>query len=428
MRVLEKVLSFADAEAVVAGLRGGAESSTRFADNAITQHVERNNVSLGVLCAYGQSHGMATTNDLAEASLRAAVERAQAIARVSPPDPEYMPPVEASEADRYPEIEAYYEATAEIGPVEKAKSVQKAIEKVKARDLRLSGAFATDRSFVALANSAGLRGYHRLTEANVHATVLTDTGSGWAEKIANTVEDIHLEEVAEKALEIAEASRDPAESEAGKYTVILHPAAVAELIAFLFWGGFDAKATDEGRTCLREKLDTKICGEAITIRSDPANPQCPGVPFQHNGLTSPALNWIERGILRNLFYSRYWAKLKGKEPTGYPSNIIMDGGDTTVEAMIASTEKGLLVTRFWYIRFVDPMVPLVTGMTRDGLFRIEGGRVTGPIKHMRFNENPLEVLNRVESLGRPERTGEYIGMLMPALKVRDFNFTSTTKF
>jgi predicted Zn-dependent protease len=208
----------------------------------------------------------------------------------------------------------------------------------------------------------------------------------------------------------------------------MRPPAVAELLMFMFWGGFDAKATDEGRTFLRDKLGTKVCGENINMRSDPSDARCPGRPFQGDGLVSPKLNWVKDGVVENLVYSRFWAKKQGKKPTGMPSNIIMDGGDTSVDEMIASTKKGALITRFWYIRFVDPMVPLVTGMTRDGLFLIEDGKVTRPIKHLRFNVKLLDVLGNVEAMSEPERTGEYIGMLVPTLKVNNFNFTSTTKF
>jgi predicted Zn-dependent protease len=428
MKILEKVLGYADAEAVVATIGGGSEASTRFADNAITQNVQHNNISLRVSCAYGESHGAVVTNDLGDESLKSAVERAQAIAKVSPPDPEYMPPVETAERKKYPRVESYFEQTLGYDPLSKAKDISAAAETVKAKSLRLSGAYSSGYDFQALANSAGLRAYHRSTNAEIHSTVLTTTGSGWAEKISNNTADINVQEVAERALKIAEDSQNPADSEAGKYTVIMRPPAVAELLMFMFWGGFDAKATDEGRTFLRDKLGTKICGENVGLRSDPTDTRCPGRPFQGDGLTSPTLHWIKNGLLENLSYSRFWAKKKEKEPTGMPSNIIMDGGGKTVEEMISSTEKGILITRFWYIRFVDPMVPLVTGMTRDGLFLIENGKVSKPIKHMRFNERLLDIMNRVEAMSQPERTGEYISMLVPAFKVADFNFTSTTKF
>jgi predicted Zn-dependent protease len=428
LKILEKVLGYADAEAVVATMGGGSQASTRFADNAITQNVRQNNISLRVSCASGESHGSAVTNDLSDESLRSLVQRAQAIAKVSPPDPEYMPPVEVAESKKYPKVEAYFEQTLGYDPLAKATDIAAAVKPVKAKNFRLSGAYSSGYGFGAFANSAGLRGYHRSTDGEIHATVLTPTGSGWAEKAANNVADIDVQDVVGRALKIAESSQDPADSEAGKYAAILSPPALAEMLMFMFWGGFDAKATDEGRTFLRGKLGAKVCGENVSLRSDPSDKRCPGSPFQHDGLTSPTLHWMRDGVVENLSYSRFWAKKQGKKPTGMPSNIIMEGGDTSVQDMIASTEKGVLITRFWYIRFVDPMVPLVTGMTRDGLFLIEDGRVTKPIKHLRFNVKLLELLSGVEALGEPVRTGEYISMLVPTVKVRDFNFTSTTKF
>jgi len=428
IQTLEKVLGYADADETVAGIGGGSEDSTRFADNAITQNVSHNNISLHVTCAYGQSHGSASTNDLSDDSLKALVKRAQDIAKMSPPDPEYMPPVDAAESEKYGDVQAWFEKTAGYDPMAKARDITAAIETVKARDLRLSGAFSNYDSFSALANSAGLRAYHDNTFAETHMTVLSPTGSGWAEKLSNNVEDVNASDVAETALKIAEKSKDPVTPDLGRFTVILSPAAVAELLMFMFWGGFDAKATDEGRTFLRDKLGTKICGDNITIHSDPTHPECPGSPFQGDGLTSPTLNWIKNGVVENLNYSRFWAKKKEKEPTGWPSNILMEGGDSTVDEMISSTDKGILVTRFWYIRTVDPMVLLITGMTRDGLFLIEDGKVVKPIKNLRFNVKLLDVLSRVEAMSKPERTGEYFGMLVPALKVKDFNFTSTTGF
>jgi predicted Zn-dependent protease len=426
--ILEKVLRLADADAAVAMIEGGTQAATRVADNVITQNVERSSSVLTVNCAYGQSHGAASTDDLKPESLKAVVEAAQAIARSMPADPEYMPPLETAEAEKYARVDSFFEQTARLDPLEKAEHIAAAIRTVAGKGLRLSGAYSTGGRFQAVANSAGLRGYHRTTNAEVHLTVLGKTGSGWAEQISNNAQEIEAEKVASEALRISELSENPVDLAPGKYTVIMRPAAVGEMLVFAFWGGIDAKATDEGRTCMRGKLGTRICGELITIRSDPADARCPGPPFQEGGLACPALPWIEHGVLKNLSYSRFWAKKQGKVPTGFPSNVIMDGGTATVNEMVAATERGLLITRFWYIRYVDPMVPSLTGMTRDGLFLIEDGKITTAVKHMRFNESPLDALSRVEAMGPPERTGEYIGMLVPTLKVRDFNFTSATKF
>ncbi|MHC4660934.1 MAG: TldD/PmbA family protein [Planctomycetota bacterium] len=428
IQTLERILGYTDAEETVVNIGGGTRESTRFADNVITQNVSHNNISLHVKCAYGNSHGGASTNDLSDDSIRTLVNRAQEIAKVSPPDPEYMPPLDAVEGEKYPDVNAWFENTADYNPGTKAKDIAAAIDKVKGKDFRLSGAYSSGNGFSGFANSAGLRAYHNWTNCETHMTVLTPTGSGWAEKISNNVEDIDAVSVAETALEIAEESQNPVDMEPGKYTVILRPAAVAELLMFMIFGGFDAKATDEGRTFLREKLGTKICGDNISIYTDPMDQDCPGQPYLADGLAARKLDWIKNGTLENLFYSRFWAKKKGKEPTSWPSNVIIEGGNTDVDEMISSTDRGILVTRFWYIRFVDPMVPLVTGMTRDGLFLVENGKISKPLKHLRFNVKLLDVLGQVEAMGEPERSGEYLSMLVPAMKIRDFNFTSTTEF
>jgi len=421
--ILERALAAAEAESTVVTLGGSSRCSMRFADNAITQSVARSNVTLSVACAYGRSHGSASSNDLSEESIAAVVERAQAIARVSPPDPEHMPPVTPEEAGAYPEVEAYHDQTANHEPMEKARAVQAAAGKAAARGARLSGAFATGAGFHALANSAGLRAWRRSTHADAHVAALAADGSGWAQQVGEDAGKIDVAAVADRATDIAVRSRNPGEIPPGKTTVILMPAAVAGLIPSMLC---DAKATDEERTFLRGKMGARICGENVTLRSDPADPRCPGSPFQSGGLASRTLNWVENGALRNLCASRYWANKHGKDPTGWPANLILDGGNSTLEEMIASTGRGLLVTRFWYIRVVDPMRCLLTGMTRDGLFRIENGRLAGPVKHLRFNESVPEALSRVEALSSPERADDWI--LAPAIKVRDFTFTSGTRF
>ncbi|MBN1918427.1 MAG: TldD/PmbA family protein [Verrucomicrobia bacterium] len=428
LSILEKALKAADADDVVATLDGGTSAATRLADNRITQNLEATRATLVVTCAYGQSHGTATTEDLSDDAIQAAVKTAQAIAKSMPPDPEHMPPVEPAETAKYTKVNGYFEPTARFSPEARAKQLAAAAKTVSAKGYRLSGAYASGDGFTALANSAGLKAYHRSTRGEIHLTALGANGSGWAEKIGDNTDEIDVGAVAGEALRIAQLAQNPADPEAGKYTLIMPPAAVAEMVAFFLWMGFDAKAADEDRNFLRGKQGQKIAPETITVRSNPAEPGCLGRPFQDDGLASQTIKWLDKGVLKNLVYSRYWAKKQGKKATGWPANVIMDGGTTSIDQMIASTERGLLVTHFWYIRTVDPMRPLITGMTRDGLLRIENGKIADPVKQMRFNENPLDMLGRIEAMGPPGRTGEYMPMLMPALKVRDFNFTSTTKF
>jgi predicted Zn-dependent protease len=426
--ILQKTLDASDAEAVVATLNGGTSATTRLADNLITQNDESARVVLTVSCAYGQSHGTASTEDLGDESIKAVVKAAQAIAKSMPPDPEYMPPVEAAETAQYAKVDGCFDQTTSFEPQEKAEQLAAAAKRVANRQYRLSGAYTSGDECLAVANSAGLKAYHRSTQGEIHLTAIGNNGSGWAEKISGNTDEIDVAAVADEALRVAEMAQDPADIEAGKHTLIMQPAAGAELLMFFIWSGFEAKAADEGRNFLRGKLGQQIGPETITIRSNPAEPRCFSEPFQRDGLASRTISWVDKGRLANMVYSRFWAKKQGKAPTGEPANIIMDGGTASVDEMVASTERGLLVTRFWYIRTVDPMKPLFTGMTRDGLFQIKDGRIVGPVNNMRFNENPLDMLGRIEAMGPPQRTGEWVPTLMPALKVRDFSFTSTTRF
>lgn len=423
--ILEKVLKCAKADAVVALLHGEDFASTRMSDNVITQNVQRRKTTLHVECAYGQQHGSASTDDLHEDALKNAVERAQAIAKASPADEEHMPLVEASESKKYARVDAFCEQTARSTAEEKARGLAAAAQKVQAAKLRLSGGLSSGAYFVALANSAGLRAYHAMTDAGFHATVLGLAGSGWAEQTANRIAEVDVAATAQKALETCRAAQNPKPFEPGRYDVILSPAAIGEMMQFAFWWTLDAKSADEGHTYLRGKLGGRVFGENINISSDPADKACPGNPFFGDGMAVPRLSWVEDGVLKNLAYSRFWAKKQGKTPTGHPTNLLMKGGERTVEQMIASIKRGLLVNRFWYIRYVDPMRPTLTGMTRDGLFLIEDGKITGPVQQMRFNEDTTEMLKRVEMLGPVERIE---GMLMPTIKVKDFNFDSATKF
>jgi predicted Zn-dependent protease len=424
MEVLDRVLGLARADDVTVELNGGTTSTTRFADNVITQNVRKEDAALCIECAFGTRHASVSTNDLSDKSLHDAARRACEAAMASPPDPEHMQPMEAEESQKYADVNAWVDGTDDFDPEGRAEAVARAARRVGSEGYRLSGALTSSAGVSALGNNRGLRAFFRSTMAEMHATVLGENGSGWADRWSNDVRDVDPVRVAEEALGIARAAQDPADIKPGRYTVILRPAAVLEMIP-----GFmvcDAKATDEGRTFQRGMLGKKVCGENITIRSDPARRDCPASPFLGDGMAARALPWVERGVLVNLATSRYWAKMKGRVATGSPANLIMEGTDRTLEEMIAATDDGILVTRFWYIRDVDPMRCLLTGMTRDGLFRIEGGRISRPLKQMRFNESVPEVLARVDDIGRPERAGGWA--LVPPLKIRDFRFTSGTTF
>ena len=262
----------------------------------------------------------------------------------------------------------------------------------------------------------------------MHATVIAGDGTGWAQKISSDATEILPLEVARRAQQIAEEARRPQAILPEPTTLIMSPAATAELLMFLFWAGFDGKAADEGRTFLRGCLGKKIFDDKFTLRSRPDEPRCPGRPFHNDGLAAPNVAWVEKGVVTHYSDSRFWAQKTGRPPTGRPTNLILESGNVSLEQMIAATERGLLATRFWYVRFVDPMAPTVTGMTRDGLFVVEKGRVVSAARHLRFNVNLRDVFNHIEAVGMAERAGANIPMLAPALMVSDFRFTSATRF
>jgi predicted Zn-dependent protease len=423
-RTIDQAIKLSEAENAEAMLHGSIEESTRFANNVITQNMSKSNAKLAVRSAYGNKVGLASTNDFSEDGIRRVVRRSEEVAKASAPDTEYMPPLDPQEYDT---IEGYDPAAGAATPGDRAKPINAAAALCEKAGVKSAGSYLTEGGYFAVGNSKGLFGYDQTSTVRFASTVMTDNSSGWYEQISHRLDGVDPMRVSEVALQRAKAAHDPIGIEPGDYTVIMEPAAIAEFLAFAGWS-MDAKAAHEGHSAFTHKEGTKIAADSVTIYSDPSVPDCPGSPFLYDGMKTPAVAWIENGVLKNLIYSRFWAKKSGRETTGFPTNFLMKGGDTTLEAMIASTDRGLLITRFWYIRFVDPMTLLLTGMTRDGFFLIEDGKITKGVKHMRFNESPLAALASVEAIGQPQRTGEYVPSSMPAIKVRDFTFSSKTTF
>jgi predicted Zn-dependent protease len=424
-RILTKVLETSTADDTVVCLHGEQSAATRYANNTITQNLAKNQLLLTVSTAFGNKVGNSSTNEWDDDSIMRLVKRAETIAQLAPPDPEYMPPLDPQE---YPLINAHFKPTAHFGPQERAEGIRKVMAVGEKNHLATAGVFSNEERILAVANSKGLWAYHNWTSARFACTVMTANSSGWAEAISEDIREIDPANIVAKAKEKAEQSMNPKEITPGKYTVILEPAAVSEMLAFLFWMALDAKATDEGRTFLSNKIGKKIVADDVVLRSQPGHPRIPGRPFQTDGSVSPATIWLRNGMVENLIHSRFWAKKKRVAPTGWPSNLIMEGSKATLKDLIESTDQGILVTRFWYIRPVDPMTLLLTGMTRDGTFWIEKGKVKQGIKNLRFNDSPIRMLNNIELIAGSQRTGEYFDMFVPTIKVKDFNFTSKTKF
>jgi PmbA protein len=418
-------------------LSGEDASLTRFANNAIHQNVAERNTHISIRPVIDGRTARASTNRRDEAAIRALVEEAIAITRLTEPDPE-LP--ELAGPEPVEEINRSFERTAHAAPDERARAVAEAIREVEGYGQTAAGIYSTGEAFFGLMNSRGVAAWHNETMARFSITAMAADSSGWAKDSGCDHRALDPGALARAAAQKCANSAAPRELAAGRYTVVLEPAAVLDLAGQMF-GDFSATAVRDGRSFLNDRIGTKLFGENISIVDDARHPLQAGAAFDGEGIARKRLVLVERGVVREIAYSRAAAAHAGVAPTGHgfpvpneigeaPVNIVIAGGDTSVEQMIASTERGILVTRFWYIREVDPYEKIFTGMTRDGTFLIEGGRVTGGVRNFRFNQGLMEMLSKVEALSPEVRaSGEEAGdMVVPAMKVRDFNFTEVTRF
>ncbi len=422
--ILQKVMGYSKADECEANLNGSEGGNIRYARNTVTTSGMQNDMTLAVQSSYGKRTGTATINEFDDASLQKAVRRSEELAQLAPENPEY---VNFLEPQKYLSSNAYFDGTAQITPEYRTQAAASSIQPCRAKNLIAAGFFQDSTGFQAMINSKGLFAFHRQTDVNFSATVRTPdgTGSGYVTRDQNDVAKMDTTAASQIALEKAEGSRHPVAIEPGKYTVILEPPASIELLQNMLFN-MDARQTDEGRTFLAKpgggtKLGEKIVDERVTIYSDPTHPEVPVATWSGDGRPQEKVLWIEKGVVKNLAYSRFWAQKQGVKAVPFPNNGIMEGGEASLEDMIRGTSRGVLVSRTWYIRTVDPQTLLYTGLTRDGLFYVENGRIKHAIKNFRFNESPVIMLNNLEALGRPVRIN---GNLIPPMKIRDFTFTS----
>jgi predicted Zn-dependent protease len=406
--------------------------NTRFADGSITTGGGATDTSVSVTVTVGRKRASASTNVLDEPSLKRTVDLAMTLARLSPDDPELMPELGPQ---TYASVDAYIQRTADLDPETRASAVKLTVDAAAgaakdAGSIFVAGFLLANARTVAVATSNGLFAYHRTTDVDLSVTARTPdgTGSGWAHAGARDWSRVDAAAVGRVAAEKAVASRNPQPIEPGLYTAVLEPQAVNDLVPLLA-GALNARSADEGRSPFSKpgggnRIGEKVADDRVTLYSDPADTGLLGQPFDTDGLPIRRIVWIEKGILRNLAYSRFWAQKQGATPTGgtLAGGLSLAGGSASTADLIAGCERGILVTHFFYIRALDPRTVLQTGLTRDGAFLVEKGRITRALKNFRWNESPLLMLNRLEDIGRPEPTSA--GRLMPALRVRDFNFTS----
>jgi predicted Zn-dependent protease len=445
--IAERALKHSTADGCQIDITSVVRGNTRFAANQLSTAGDMVDTNVVVSSWFGPRHASVQINDTDDAAIAAAVAHSEALAHLAPEDPDAMPPVGAQS---YETVAAYFDSTAAVTPEQRAQAALLALQ--PARATKGADAFVTAGFIVVtteatlLANKAGVSAYHRSTDANYTLTVRTadGLGSGWAGADEREWDKIDAGDVTQRAMDKARRSRNAVAVEPGRYTVILEAQAVGDLVQLL-GGSLDARQADEGRSPFTNpsggtKIGQKVVDSRVTLLSDPADAQLLAPPFDREGLARHRQVWIQEGVLMNLSYSRYWAQRQGKQPTGGANPgaggggpfgggipIKLQGGSTSVADMIKGTDRGILVTRFWYLRPVDPRTALFTGLTRDGTFLIEKGEISHPVKNFRFNDSPIFLLNNVEAMGPAMRlAGTEIGgdIAMPTIKAHDFNFTS----
>ncbi|HSK63171.1 MAG TPA: TldD/PmbA family protein [Pyrinomonadaceae bacterium] len=437
--ICDKLLSYVKADDASVGVNSENYGHLRFASNAFTTAGARENVTVGVTVWIDKKRGAASTNEIDDESLKATVAQAEQLARISPVDREYVPTLSKQ---TYKPTNAYAEATSNISVTSRAKTINDVIAGCEKAKVVGAGFHQARGSAGASATKNGNFAYERSSLVSLAMTARTPDGtsSGYFLRNHFDVAKLDASRIASEAIRKALESRNPRVLEPGAYPAILEPQAVADLLSS-FTFNFDARSAEEGRSPFsapggKTKLGEKIFDERINIYSDPWHPDLPGSQSALGGLPSQKIHLVRDGVLENLVYSRFWAKQKGKEPTPGPVNNIIESSAPAVslDDMIRSMDRGLLLGRFWYIRGVDPRTALQTGLTRDGIWYIEKGKIQYPVKNFRFNQSLMELLapGNIDMIGKPERVGRSEGQggnaaLLPALKVNKFHFTSQSE-
>ena len=453
--IFERIRRFSSADEVEAIFTGSRFALTRFANNAIHQNVEEENAAVSIRANFAGRTARATTNQFDDESLQRAVAASENLARVQAPDADLLPMPTSEEANAAGEgarATRFFDRTAALTPADRSEVVEGIVSVAGKHKLTTAGMYSTSESGEGIFNSRGLANWHRQTLAEVSITMLAEDSSGWQKLNSPDVSNLDPRWLAETAAQKAVESAHPREIAPGKYTVILEPAAVLDMVGFMFWD-YSGVAILDQRSFLNDRIGTQVFGENINISDDAAHPLQAGSPFDGEGMMRQRVQLVENGVVKRVVYARATArkmknsKYAGKvgliEPTGHgfplpnevgemPLNIVFGGPENpqSVEQMVASTERGVLVTRLWYIREVDPYEKIVTGMTRDGTFLVENGKVQCGLRNFRFNQSLITMLSNVEAMSAPVRAcgEESFDMVTPAMKVKEFNFTEATKF
>ena len=421
-----------ETEALVAA---SDSSLTRYTHNSAHESVNERNCQLSVRAVVHKRIGVAGTNRLDDAGIADVVNRAYESAKLNAEDPDF-PGLPGPQGSLVEHPGDYDETTATATPDMRAAAVNDIVKIMRTNNLYGAGYVSTQSDTIAIANTKGVKHSHRSSDSAINIKAIGSDSSGYAEGYSRRFDDLEPSKLADRAARKAVASKNPRALEPGPYTVILEPPAFREFLGYLSWIGFGAQPFEQGSSFMSGKLGQKLVGDNVTIRDDYLHPLCGGLPFDFEGVPRTAVGLVEKGVARDVVYDSYYAAKMRHANTGHalpapnadgplPLNIVVEPGTTPVEQMIKDVTHGVLVTRTWYIRLVDQKQTIITGMTRDGLFLIERGRVTKGLKNMRFNESIIGSLGRCELASALERSESHV---VPAVKIENFRFSSGTEF
>lgn len=438
LEILNNALEASDGEQTEAVLVSQNEELTRFANSIIHQNTMQEDATLVVRVVKEKRIGIASSNILSKEEIVKTVRKASQIASLSPRNSEF---ITLPSGKPLPQVEGFVERTAQTSPEARAEAVKILVEKAKPHGIKASGAFSTAVLSLGVANSLGVQAFYQTTQASFSTVLLSSTSAGYADRESRDVSEIHVEEIAEEAIKRTVDGQNPRQIEVQEMEAVLLPYAVSEMFDYLAYMGLGATAFQEGRSFMNEARGKKVVSEKITLYDDALNPRGFPVPFDFEGQPKKKVTFFEEGVARDVVYDSFTAFKEGKESTGHalpqpnsygplPMNLVLKPGDSTLEEMIKSTKDGVLITRFWYVRPVHPKLTVITGMTRDGTFKIENGKITYPLCNLRFTASILETLSDTELVGKDLKleAGFFGGNLVPALKVKSFRFTGQTTF
>lgn len=442
LRLLRHLVQESSADQTEAILLTEDSSLTRFAGSAVHQHVAERNQTMVLRVVLGKKIAVVTTNIFLPSSVRQSLQKAISLAKVQQPNDDF---ISLPGPRPIPEIETFSRNIGRLTPHQKVRMVKSLLKLAKEKGCKVSGAFSNGEVELAVINSLGVEAYQKFSDLFVHLIVENEKSSSYASFVARNPDQLDVDSLAEEA--IGKISKEePIQIEPGEYEVILEPYAVSELLSFLGYLGFHALAAQEGRSFFSNRFGEKMVDEKVTIYDDGLDPEGLQVPFDFEGIPKKKVTFFDRGVAREVTYDSFTAGREGKDSTGHgliapntagpvPINLFMKEGESSLGEMIQSVRRGIYVTRFHYTNVVEPMKAIITGMTRDGTFLIEGGEITKPIKNLRFTESILKALSRVLAISKDRKVCSegtvysrrfVTGTAAPAIKIDGFNFSGVS--